>query len=191
MNRPSDAGQPRQFEDLQGNPREQIFCSRPREVADPIPVTLLEPIFAQFVDDCRCEDYELTDDDHAFAVELSHEMCKFQPSEPVRMDKFRKIFHAHGITLHAGTIGHSQVSTDGHLLDGTHVKVILEGKNEIGSGGAEPFLQSLLYYRKFLSFVEQDVFEEHKAILPCFHLVCAGKFTPTTLLLLEDFANRN
>jgi hypothetical protein len=113
-------------------------------------------------------------------------MCKFQPSEPERLHQFRKIFDTYGITLYAGAVGSSPASTD-HSLVGTHVL----GKNEIGSGGTEPFAEATLYYRKFLQFVDPNMFEEHKALFPCFHLIYIGNFTPTTLLLLEDFANRN
>ena len=163
---PSKAAIPSEFAALQKRPLDQVFCSRPREIADPIPVTLLEPIFAQFVDDCQ--NYEPTDDDHAFVAKLSHQMCNFYSTEPERLHDFRQIFQSYGITLHNATVG--------HMLVGTHVRVILEGKNEIGSGGAEPFAEAMLYYRKFLRFVEdrENMFKEHKALLPCFHIICFG-----------------
>jgi len=34
------------------------------------------------------------------------------------------------------------------------MRVILERENEIGDGGAEPFAEAMLHYRKFLQFVE-------------------------------------
>lgn len=160
----------------------QIWCSRPHGVAGPIPVTLLEPIFAQFVDDCQ--NYEPTDNDHAFVAELSREMCDFYPSEHDRLYNFRRIFEDYGITLHSGTVGSSRAQMDGHP------KVILHGKNEIGGGGAEPFVEAILHNREFFQSVKnrQNVFKEHKAVLPCFHLICFGK---STTLLLEDFVNQN
>ncbi|KAG2058628.1 hypothetical protein BDR06DRAFT_1030345 [Suillus hirtellus] len=124
--------------------KEEYLCNRPRRAADSLPVTLLEPIFGEFVDDCQ--NYQPTDHDNDFVWKLSENMSSFHPDELTRMNVFRHLLRGYGIILHSSAIGSTKYTTDGHFLsaDGNFVQVILEGKNEIGSGGAEPFAESIL-----------------------------------------------
>ncbi|OJA12588.1 hypothetical protein AZE42_06901, partial [Rhizopogon vesiculosus] len=101
---PSELAHPAQLARLQA--KKEYLCNRPRDAAGPVPVTLLEPIFAEFVDDCK--NYQPTAADSQFVRELSEEMCGFYTQEPMRMHKFRELFLRHGIELHADTIGSSQ-----------------------------------------------------------------------------------
>ncbi|KAG1730960.1 uncharacterized protein EDB91DRAFT_737973 [Suillus paluster] len=54
--------------------------------------------------------------------------------------------------------------------------VIVVGKNEIGDGGAEPFLEATYCYRKFLKKLNgtQDKITRLRFILPCLHIVIFG-----------------
>jgi len=174
------AAVPYAFELLQGNPARQFLCGRPREVADPVPVTLLQPIFAQFVDDCQ--NHQPTDDDNHLVAELSHKMCSFYRSKLDRMHEFRQIFENHGVLIHLGIVGSPREMTDGHLLFGNSPAVILEGKNEIGEGSAEPFAEAMFHYRMFLAHLNDPKVFTHKVMLPCFLIVCFGKFILTTFL---------
>jgi hypothetical protein len=166
---PSIAGKPQYFSDMQKN--KEFLCIRPREASGPVPVTLLEPIFAQFVDDCQS--YQPTAEDNNFVWQLSEEMCKFHDDENKRMVVFRETLAPYGIELHAGNFDASGCKTDGHMMRNGFVQVIAKGKNEIGNGGAEPFLQSPIYYRKFCRH-SRDVILGRRLITPCFFIVVFG-----------------
>ena len=106
-------------------------------------MTLLHPIFGKFLDDCktRCAN----ESDNQFVLELS--IQKYYATEEKRMSEFRAILRCYGITLEASTIDGTSYRTDGHLhLDG-RVVLLVEGKNEIGSTGAEPIFQGLASLR--------------------------------------------
>jgi hypothetical protein len=164
---PSAGAKPASFAATQE--KEEYLCNRPRGAADSLPVTLLEPIFAEFVDDCQ--DYQPTDEDNNFVRKLSEDMSSFYTEELVRMNAFRQLLRGYGITLDSSAIS----STDGHLLspNGNFVQVIVEGKNEIGSGGAEPFMQAMLYYRKILKESNVEI-AKFRSVLPCIHIIVFG-----------------
>ncbi|KAG1851653.1 hypothetical protein F4604DRAFT_1592308, partial [Suillus subluteus] len=168
---PSAGAKPASFAATQEE--EEYLCNRPRRATDSLPVTLLEPIFAKFVDDCQ--DYQPTDQDNDFVRKLSENMSSFYPDEHSRMKVFRELLHGYGITLHSSPIGSTKCTTDGHLMstDGDFVQVISEGKNEIGSGGAEPFAQAMLYYRKILKESNAEI-EKFQSVLPCIHIIVFG-----------------
>ncbi|KAG1770119.1 hypothetical protein EV702DRAFT_1049446 [Suillus placidus] len=69
-------------------------------------------------------------------------MSSFYSDELTRMNVFRQVLRDYGIILNASMVGSTKCTTDGHLLstNGKFVQVIVEGKNEIGSGVAEPLL---------------------------------------------------
>jgi hypothetical protein len=176
---PSEGSLPAQFARLQA--KKEYLCNRPRDAACPVPVTLLEPIFADFVDDCR--NYQPTVADSEFIQELSEEMCGFYTTEPDRMHAFRRLFLRHGIELHADTIGSSGCGTDGHMMSGKFAVVVVEGKNEIGSGSCEPFAQAMMYYRKILEDSSGEI-SNLQSNVPSFLIAIFGKFN---LLLLNCF----
>jgi hypothetical protein len=131
----------------------KYLCNRPRTVANSLPATLLEPIFAAFVDDCQ--NHQPTVDDNNFVRQLSEEMSYAYPSELDRMRAFRQLLRNYAIILDDST----RFMTDGHLLsrNGKFVQVISEGKYEIGSTGAEPFAQCMMYYRKFMEDSKNEI----------------------------------
>ncbi|KAG1871566.1 hypothetical protein F4604DRAFT_1770428 [Suillus subluteus] len=94
-------------------------------------------------------------------------MSSFYPDELSRMKVFRELLHGYGITLHSSPIGSTKCTTDGHLMstDGDF--------NEIGSGGAEPFAQAMLYYRKILKESNAEI-EKFRSVLPCIHIIVFG-----------------
>lgn len=86
---PSTDVMPAALSAIQLQQERQFLCSHPRSAADPVPVTLLEPIFAEFVDNCQKR--QLTADDNRFAWELSERMCLFYESETSWMSVFREV----------------------------------------------------------------------------------------------------
>lgn len=59
---------------------------------------------------------------------------------------------------------------------------MIEGKNEIGSGSAEPFAEAILYYRKILKEMETEM-GKLRSFLPCIHIIVFGYFiSPDSLL---------
>ncbi|KAG2068639.1 hypothetical protein BDR04DRAFT_1119621 [Suillus decipiens] len=111
----------------------EYLCGRPHGFEDPIAVTLLDPIFAQFMDNCRR--HKITTEDSRFAAKLATVMSILYPDERHRMEAFRTMPQENGISLYAAAVGATGSITDGHLMAGKFVVVIYEGKNEIGHGG--------------------------------------------------------
>ncbi|KAG2355629.1 hypothetical protein BDR07DRAFT_1492973 [Suillus spraguei] len=70
---PSAGAKPASFAATQE--KEEYLCNRPRRAADSLPVTLIEPIFAEFVDDCQ--NHQPTDCDNDFVWKLSKNMSSF------------------------------------------------------------------------------------------------------------------
>ena len=152
---------------------EEYLCNRPRRAADSLPVTLLEPIFAEFVD--GCQNHQPTVCDNDFVWHLSEKMSSFYPDELTRMNVFRQLLHDYGIILDASMVGSTKCTTDGHLLsrNGKFVQVILEVKNEIGSDGAEPFAEAMLHYRKFMEESKTEIVGL-RSVIPCIHIIVFG-----------------
>jgi len=152
---------------------EEYLCNRPRRAADSLPVTLLEPIFAEFVDDSQNHQPTVCDND--FVWHLSEKMSSFYPDELTRMNVFRQLLHDYGIILDASMVGSTKCTTDGHLLsrNGKFVQVILEVKNEIGSDGVEPFAEAMLYYRKFMEESKTEIVGL-RSVIPCIHIIVFG-----------------
>ncbi|KAG2095268.1 uncharacterized protein F5147DRAFT_584655 [Suillus discolor] len=168
---PSAGAKPSAFSTKQD--QQEYLCNRPRRAADPVPITLLEPIFAEFVDDCQ--KYEPTVHDNDFVLQLSEKMATFYPNELTRMNTFRQVLRDYGIILNASMVGSTGCTMDGHLLstNGQFVLMIIEGKNEIGSGAAEPFMEAMLYYRKFMEDSKIEM-ARLRSFIPCIHIIVFG-----------------
>jgi hypothetical protein len=139
---PSTTGLPAEFRKLQSGETPIIFFNRPPDAASSTPLTLLHPIFGQFVHDC--EALKPTAEDNAFVLELSLEMSHFYSDEERRATAFRSILARYGIDLTPGGIG--KFTTDGDLRKEGRCYFILEVKPELGSGGCDPLLQAVAYY---------------------------------------------
>jgi hypothetical protein len=99
-------------------------------------------------------------------------MCDFYKDEAGRRQGICHILQTYGIDIRPGAIGGSEYKTDGHVATPTHPKFILEIKNEIGSTGAEPSLQALLYYRVFCD--QLGLWDDDSTCHPCFIGFLAG-----------------
>ena len=137
-----------------------IYCNRPSDTPDTIPVTLLHPIFGQFMDDC--EKHSPTAEDYTLAAELTVVMRRFYSLEKQRQAEILKVFHNANIIINGSRIG--DYTTDGDLSVGLLRYLIAEMKNEIGSQGAEPYLQGILYH---LESTRDQALQYLHSVLPC------------------------
>ncbi|KAG2099257.1 uncharacterized protein F5147DRAFT_777377 [Suillus discolor] len=102
-------------------------------------------------------------------------MASFYPNELAWMNTFRQVLQDYGIILNASMVGSTGCTTDGHILstNGQFVLMIIEGKNEIGSGTAEPFMEAMLYYRKFMEDSKIEM-ARLRSFIPCIHIIVFG-----------------
>ena len=140
---PSTAGMAKSFLARQEDDKAKIDCNRPPDAVAVTPVTLLHPVFSQFLDDCQT--HEVTADDNTFALELSHAMSKFYEVEKTRAQEIRGVFERWGLCFTESTTDHGY-KTHGDLSVNDHRYAIAEFKNEVTSSGAEPYNQAILYY---------------------------------------------
>ncbi|KAG2339563.1 hypothetical protein BDR05DRAFT_938849 [Suillus weaverae] len=164
---PSAGAKPSAFSIKQDE--QEYLCT----AADPVPVTLLESIFAEFVDDCQ--NRQPTACDNEFVRQLSENMSSFYSDELTRMSVFRQVLHDYGIILDISMVNSTKCTTVGRLLstNGKFMQVIVKGKNEIGSGAAEPFAEAMLYYRKFLEDSKIEI-ARLRSVIPCIHIIVFG-----------------
>ena len=143
---PSTLGSPSDFSKFQEKQNQKIVWSRPRAADATIPVTLLHPIFRQFVDNCKS--HQPIQEDNNLVLELMGAMSDFFPNEKARAARLRAILTKHGIPVHTSTITSKDhhFPTDGAVSINGHLVAIIEVKGEIGSTGAEPYAQVILYY---------------------------------------------
>ena len=141
---PSALGMPSKFMQEQARDKRTIYCNRPPNAFDPIPVMLLHPVFGQFIDDT--ENLEPTAEDNRLVRELAVVMSSFHDTETRRGDHIREKLNQSNIRLVQTVIEGSQYRTDGDMQHGDYRYVIAEMKNEIGARGAEPYAQASLYY---------------------------------------------
>ena len=147
---PSDQAVPAEFEKLQiMNPLPLAYCNRPA-AASSTPVTLMHPIFGRFVDECNA--YVPTKDDNAFIANLSKCMSGFFEDERKRRDAFIDLFRQYGVYLHAADIMSTPYRMDGHATQNGYMYCLSEAKPELAAGSAEPYLQSILFYRASCKF---------------------------------------
>ncbi|KAG9028539.1 hypothetical protein FRB95_006358 [Tulasnella sp. JGI-2019a] len=171
---PSSAAKPSIFNILQNKPYGPlVYCNRPYG-ASSTPVTILHPVFGQFVDDYT--DNQLTAEDHSAALALSQRMSDIFPLEKNRAALFRAVFQEiFGIDLIAGRLDPTDYSTDGHTLIGSHCYLITEVKNEIGFTGAEPFFQASSYHHEYAKGPRHTPkYPYPQSRFPCFQLILFG-----------------
>jgi hypothetical protein len=166
---PSQQGQTPEFEELQKGDL-YYACGRPVEREADVPLTLLHPVFGQFVDDCR--KIAPTRADYAVAFQLREKMCAFYPNEGDRRQKICETLQKYGIAIHPGPIGGTEHKTDGHVCSCNRPVLILEVKNDIGWKGAEPSLQLVLY---FWIFCDEHGLADESMCHPCLVVFIAGE----------------
>lgn len=151
---PSSLGVPSRFSNFQEK-QIPIACGRPPAADATIPVTLLHPIH-QFLDNCK--NHQPIADDNKLVLELMGSMSNFFRDEDAHVAELCDILTRHGIPVVTSTItskGHhfrtnSAVAINGHLV------AIVEVKEEIGSKGAEPYAQVILYYSHSTTMKSQE-----------------------------------
>ncbi|KAF8872351.1 hypothetical protein BD779DRAFT_1452885 [Infundibulicybe gibba] len=134
---PSTRAQTQNFSELQSDPDLAIHCNRPQSAAHPTPVTLLHPIFGQFVDEC--ETLRPKYEDNAFALEAFQIISALYPSEVSRKDGILGLFERHKIPLHGCSIQGIPPSTD---ADTGFPFAIAEMESDY----VEPYAQAAFYY---------------------------------------------
>jgi hypothetical protein len=114
---PSFHGQTKEFAKGQNKPT--FYFNQPPAAAPPVPLTLLHPIFGQFVDDC--DSYIPTKEEYNLVCDLSLTM-----SEEDRMSKFHEVMNKHGFDLKTSTIEGTSYRTDGDTRVGKLCIVVVE-----------------------------------------------------------------
>jgi hypothetical protein len=143
---PSQQGQTPAFEEMQ---KTNLFiaCGWPLDQEGNVPLTLLHPVFGQFVNDCQKT--RLMAADYNIAKVLREKMCAFYSNEGECLKEICKALQEYGIAVHPGPIAETKQKTDGHICTCDGSILIIELKNEIGWKGAEPSLQLALYFWVF------------------------------------------
>jgi hypothetical protein len=132
-----------------------------------LPLSLLHPIFGEFIDDA--ENYVPTPDDVPFFLAFVAAMANVYKVEDGRRDAVLSIFENHKMYIKPTSIG--KFSTDGDLSRGKFRYSIFEFKNEIGATGAEPFFQAILYY---LEATRNFAGQHRNSVLPCIIVLIFG-----------------
>jgi hypothetical protein len=168
---PSSMAIPSNFSKLQKD-EFQIACSRPRDAEPPIPITLLHPIFRQFLD--NCEHHQPDSADNKLVLELIGKMANFYQNENERASDLRDILTDNGIPVvtHTVSVENHHYPTDGAVLYKGHVVAFFEVKGEIGSKGAEPYAQVVVYYTHWTRAPRSSNSEHFN--FPCFLITVFG-----------------
>jgi hypothetical protein len=171
---PSAGGQTADFSSRQHRDAQAIACNRPSSASDVIPVTLLHPVFGEFIDDC--DNYEPNKKDHDVVLKLQTAMSHIYADEKSRAKAIRDVFESYGIYLRPTKIG--SFETDGDMTSGRFVTLLAEFKNDVGWSGAEPYLQAALYY---LEFTRKLAPKYSQSSLPCLIMLVFGSFSSAVL----------
>lgn len=170
---PSSLGEPLEFGKYQqGTDGPVFYFNRPPSAAPTTPVTLLHPIFGQFVDDC--EAHVPIKEDNAFAFALSTAMSEVYGDEKDRVAKFHEVLANHSIFMSATKFDGTKYGTDGDMQCNGYRYVISEVKLEIGSKGAEPLFQGGWYYQESM---KKPSTTSVGSPLPCLLIYLFGSFT--------------
>ena len=143
---------------------------------DVIPLALLHPIFAEFVEDVQL--HNPTRADNELARGLSDAMSKNYPLEADRCHKFRDLLIDHyRIHLYAAGVGGTTRTTDGDAMVGQFMVIVCEGKE--GNRGGCPDVQGCLYWVEAIrKMVEVN---DPLNVLPCIVISLFGACLLLTL----------
>ncbi|TDL22381.1 hypothetical protein BD410DRAFT_770441 [Rickenella mellea] len=167
---PSTLGKLSEIKSLQtSGPYPALWCDRPPEAAYTVPITLLHPVFNLFLEDCEGEPSE---EDHAFAYDLSQAMSGFFDDEKERRTKFSEVCATHGMVFVAAKIDGTEYITDGDMRCGYCIYCIVEEKVELGATGTEPIFQAAFYYTSNMR-QRADLRKIH-CTFPCLGVYLAG-----------------
>ena len=143
---PSSQGIVSAFAKLQQKETQKIVWSRPPGADAAVPVTLMHPIFREFIDGCG--NHQPTKEDNELVLKLMESMSGFFADEHARASKLREILSEYGIPVVTSTISSKgrEFRTDGAVEIVNNLVAIVEVKEEISSKGAEPYAQVVLHY---------------------------------------------
>jgi hypothetical protein len=165
---PSTGGQPKIFAEKQTTDA-KILCSRPPGTSPPIPLTLLHPIFAKFVDDC--EHSQPTRQINQFTLKLAESMSQFYADEKARTKELILLFSDLGIDLQTIKIAGTGYEMDAALIKGNKFLLVCGEIKNNAANNVDPFLQAILYY---LEQTREVAAIFPSSILPAMMLICAG-----------------
>jgi hypothetical protein len=159
--------------------RKDIFSyNRPKASCATIPLALLHPVFADFLE--ACQHHQPTEEDNKWLMGLRQDMLQEYRNENERCTQFRQTFEEHtGIAIPDASIPGTQYSTDGHYAIGEHFLLITAGKNEWARMSSDPPVQAFTYYNKSVNRIEKldylnDVFKNSP--LPCLIIYYVGEY---------------
>ena len=101
-------------------------------------------------------------------------MSGFFKDEAGRASKFLEILQDSGIDISRTTIEGTKFKTDGDIQSQGFRRIIIEIKNEIGSGGAQPHAQGISYY---IHSTKSSVAEIPGFRFPCILITLVGKLS--------------
>ena len=131
-----------------------------------MPLSLLDPVFGQFLDDA--ENHVPTPEDAHFFLQFRHAMADIYDSDEQRRAALEKICTAYSMPIRPTKIGDY---TDGDMSYMVWRYLIAELNNEIGSQAAEPYFQATVYYLETMrGFAIQHV----NSVLPCMLVLIFG-----------------
>ncbi|KAG8213489.1 hypothetical protein J3R82DRAFT_12028 [Butyriboletus roseoflavus] len=165
---PSGAAKPSSFRTRRADKEKRIPCGRPRSHEETIPLTLLHPVFGEFVDNCKTN--KITPDDYTFAIDLTNTMSSLYDNEVARFQVVRGVFQQYGIHF-TDSVVNGKFVVDADMSTNGHRYVIAKFKDEVGSISAEPYFESILHY---LESTKNAAVEFPWSPLPCFLLAIVG-----------------
>lgn len=145
-------------------------CCRPGNREPDLPLTLLDPVFATFLEESQKA--VLTREDYEAARSVRDAMCNFYRNRRHRASALRQELLDYGIEIIAGDIGDSDFSTDGHKQCNRRPTLITAVRNELGSGGGDPSIQTIAHFELFRT--EYLLWTELQSYHPSFIMFVAG-----------------
>ena len=174
LDNPSSVAEHREFLKMQQDV--VILNHRPPHCVGP-PIFLYHEIFSKFLDDYTNEELELQTGHCAWTIELIEIMAKVYDIEDSRLREFRD--HMISLTGQFSTAENEYKSKSDGILQTTTTsgqigfRVILEMKNEIGTGRSDPTIQAALSYAKYWA---------QSQVLVCFYIIECMSFVICKLL---------
>jgi hypothetical protein len=164
---PSSAAEPTTFLNKQKLPDAAIYCNRPADPCRTLPLSLLHPVFGTFIDDyCSLVP---TNEDKSLAFRLVDVMTPIYNAEKARQKSITKVLNDSGIDMKATKV--DDYTTAGDVSYNLFKYLIAEIKHDIGSKGAEPYMQGCLYY---LESTRGEAPKHSSSSLPCLLMLIFG-----------------
>jgi hypothetical protein len=164
------------FEDWIKNNQLKIYANRPLDFSK-VPLGLLEPIFGSFCD-LSTTINPTGKDNHAFLV-LRNMMLTRYEGEKKRETAFHDFFFGYiKKKLDAGSVRGTLSQSDGHAFTACEkfIHLLVEVKNEITGIHADPYFQTLMFYRDYLDKLRDDQNDYlSKSAIPVMIVIVFGK----------------